>query len=88
MELRIILSENEQALLGLEEAEFPESDAIHLLFDATQLLARNTEHLNNLRGHTPGVRGQLNVTWHQNSVLSDLVQGLERVTGTGSESTL
>ncbi len=85
MELKIILSLEEQKLLDVDEAEFSDADAIHLLFSATEKLARNSECMNELRGRVAGQPAQFNRTWHENSVLSDLVNGLERITGTGTE---
>jgi len=79
MELRIILSEDEQTLLGVETAEFSDKDALQLLFDATECLARNTERMNSLRGHVPGQRAGLNQAWHQDAVIGGLIEGLTRV---------
>ena len=88
MEIKIILSKDEKNLLGVDETEFLEADALHLLFDATDLLTRNSDHLNMLRGNVPGVQSQLNKTWHENSILSGLVSGLHRITDTGYEPSL
>ena len=81
MEIKILLSEDERTLLGVEEVEFSEADALHLLFDAIELFKRNSEHLGNLRGNAPGVQSSFNKTWHENAVISGLVDGLERITG-------
>lgn len=78
MELKIVLNSDERELLQVEQAEYTEADALHLLFDATKRLQLKNDHLLALRGNTPGTQGQFNKTWHENVVLNSLVEGLER----------
>lgn len=87
MEIKIILSPEEQAILGVDEAEHGEEEALPLLFDATDVLGSLTDRINELRtGPLNAQRGELNRAWNQYSMLSGLINGLKRVVGVDQAS--
>ena len=85
MELKIVLTEVEQGLLGAEQVTFSEADAYQLLFDATRKLVDTSHRITELQGHTPGMRSELSTRYNETIILGKLVTGLERVLGIDQE---
>ncbi len=86
MEIRVILTPEEQRILGVEDPEVDEGQALSVLFDATRMLQDSHAAMETLRGHEPSMRAELNSTWHRVGVLSGVVEGLKRVVGSPTET--
>ena len=81
MELKGLLTPEEQHLLGVEDSEIDEETALHMLMDVAGRLNRIEGRMQELRGGLTSEKGELNNLWHQTEVLSGLKVGLTRLAG-------
>lgn len=89
MEIKLVLTPDEQEAMDASIAEFPEDDALQLLGDAASRLRQSTEELDQLRAQVPTSGDQLDDdltsridrVWKSQTALRGLTTDLERVTG-------